>query len=158
MDRLVVAVLIVMLAAGVAQLVRAKRRPDAPTQQRRQLPSQLDRQDFSRPEAPWLIVVFSSATCSTCADVIGKAAVLESHDVAVENVSYQEHRDRHERYQVDSVPSLVIAGPDGAVQFSVVGPISATDVWAAMAEVRDPGSVHGTGGSCHQHEDPNLES
>jgi hypothetical protein len=138
MGRLMLAVMIVALAGGVASVVRAQRRPDAPTQQRRELPTQLDRQDFVRPEAPWLILVFSSETCSTCADVIRKAAVLESSDVAVENVSYQQHRERHERYRVDSVPSLVIAGADGAVRFGVVGPISATDLWAAMAEVRDP--------------------
>jgi hypothetical protein len=86
-ERLVGAVVIVLVAALVAALVQRRRGSDAPTQPAWQLPTQLDRRDFSRPEAPWLVAVFSSTTCSTCADVIAKARVLESSDVAVQDVA-----------------------------------------------------------------------
>jgi hypothetical protein len=97
MERLLVALLIVALAAGVAEIVRRRRRVDAPTQSRGELPSQVDRADFPRPDAPWLVAVFTSATCSTCADVLTKARVLESDDVAVAEASFQDHRELHER-------------------------------------------------------------
>ena len=32
--------------------------------------------DFARPDAPWLVVVFSSATCDACASMVAKAHVL----------------------------------------------------------------------------------
>jgi hypothetical protein len=46
----------------------------------------------------------------------------------------------HQKYKVDAVPIAVIADRDGVVRASFVGPMSATDLWAAVAEVRDPGS------------------
>jgi hypothetical protein len=148
MTRVLLAVAIVALAAGVAALVGRRRRADAPTQGRYALPSQLDRADFERPDVPYLVVVFTSDTCSTCADVARKAAVLASTQVAVQLVPYQSRRDLHERYAIEAVPGLVVAGPDGAVRASFLGPMSATDLWAAVADARDPGSVASGGGSC----------
>ena len=148
MVRLLVAIAIVAAAAGVATLVRRRRRADAPTQARFVLPTQLDRADFVRPDAPYLVAVFTSTTCSTCADVRAKAMVLESPQVAVQVVPYQERRDLHERYLIDAVPGLVVAGPDGAVHAAFLGPVSATDLWAAVADAREPGSVAADGGTC----------
>lgn len=150
MERLLVALVIVAVAAAVAEIVRRRRGADAPTQARRELPSQVDRADFPRPDAPWLVAVFTSATCSTCADVLTKARVLESDDVAVAEASFQNRRDLHERYGIDAVPGLVIAGPDGAVHASFLGPVTATDLWAAAAEARDPGSVRSDGPGCQR--------
>lgn len=152
MMQLLVAIGIVVAATVIADVLRRRRRADVPTQRRHELPSQLDRADFVRPDAPWLIVVFTSSTCSTCADVVRKARVLECDQVAVEDVSYQEHRDRHDRYGIDAVPGLVIAGPDGAVRGAFLGPITATDLWAAVAEAREPGSVHTDGSGCQRHQ------
>ena len=56
------------------------------------VPTQLDRADFDRPDAPWLVAVFTSATCDTCADVVAKAEVLASDDVAVDHVEWQTRR------------------------------------------------------------------
>lgn len=144
--RLVVALAIVAVAAGVATLVSRRRRADPPTQPRRSMPAQLDRADFADPSAPWLVVVFSSDTCSTCADVISKAEVLRSDDVAVDVASFQARRDLHQRYSVDAVPCLVIADAAGSVRAGFLGPVTATDLWAAVAEVRSPGSVGGCRG------------
>lgn len=138
----VVAVIVAALAAiGVAAAVRLRRRTPAPTQGGWQVPTQLDRHDFARPDAPWIVVAFTSATCSTCADVAAKVSVLSSDAVAVERVDYTERRDLHERYRIDAVPSVVVAGADGAVCASFIGPVKAQDLWAAVANCREPGSV-----------------
>ena len=136
MDRLLIAGAIVVVALVVALIVR-RRRPDAPTQPAGQVPTQLDRDDFDRPDAPWLVAVFTSATCNTCADVVAKAAVLASDDVAVTDVEWQSQRAVHERYRIDSVPLLVVADRDGVVRTSFAGPVTATDLWAAVAAARE---------------------
>ena len=151
MDRLIVAVVIVAVVAVVAVLARRRRVPDAPTQRRSAAPEQLDRNDFARPDAPWLVAVFSSATCDVCAQVLDKAKVLECRDVAVVEVEYSADRALHERYSIDAVPTLVIADADGVAVGTFLGPMTATDLWAAVAEAREPGSTPGAG-SCLREE------
>lgn len=151
MTRLLVALAVVLVAAVVAELVRRRRGTDPPTQRHQQLPAQLDRSDFDRPDAPWLIAVFTSETCSTCADVVAKAEVLASDDVAVSVASYQEHRDVHDRYAIDAVPGLVVADTDGVAHARFLGPVTATDLWAAVAEARQPGSRPSGGCAEHSH-------
>ena len=48
------------------------------------------------------------------------------------------------------MPCLVIADADGVVQDGFIGPVTATDVWAAVAEARDPGSIDRSDG-CGNH-------
>ncbi len=138
MTRLVLAAAIVILAVVVAQWVQSRRRSDPPTQPRRHVPTQLDRTDFAHPERPWALVVFTSEVCGVCADIASKAQVLDSEQVAVITVGYEGRSDLHQRYHIDSVPTLVIADHEGTVRYGIVGAISATDLWAAMARVRDP--------------------
>lgn len=147
MDRLIVALVIVAVVAVVALIARRRRVPDAPTQRRFSAPEQLDRNDFARPDAPWLVAVFSSATCDVCAQVAAKANVLECDDVAVVEVEYSANRALHERYSIDAVPTVVVADAQGVAAATFLGPMTATDLWAAVAEAREPGSTPG-GGSC----------
>ena len=135
MDRLLVALAIVAAALVVAVVLRRRRRPDAPTQPAGRVPAQLDRAEFPRPDADWLVVVFTSATCRSCQDVASKAAVLESDDVAVAEAEYQRDRAVHARYRIDAVPLVVIADAAGVVHRSFLGPVTATDLWAAVADV-----------------------
>ncbi|MFN2607031.1 MAG: thioredoxin domain-containing protein [Acidimicrobiales bacterium] len=139
MERAVVAGVVVVLAAVVA-LVAERRRPDAPTQARWAVPTQLDRADFERPHAPWLVALFTSATCHSCATATEKARVLASEEVAVDEVEIGARPDLHRRYHVEAVPTIVVADDEGVVRASFVGPPSATDLWAAVAEARAPGS------------------
>lgn len=139
MTNLVVAAIAVVVAFVVATII-SRRRPDAPTQVAHHVPTQLDRRDFDA-DAPWLIAVFTSATCHTCADVHSKASVLECADVAVVNVEYGENKSLHERYRIDAVPTLVVADSDGVVRSAFLGPVKAQDLWAAVAECRSPGST-----------------
>jgi len=131
------AALILVMAATLGVVVR-KRKPDAPSQTSNLIPQQLNRKDFVSPEKPWLLVVFTSSTCDACQDVATKAKVLTSQDVAVQIIDYLEMRNLHKQYAIDSVPTTVIADNLGVVQYGVLGPITATDLWAAMARCRDP--------------------
>ena len=149
MERLLLALAIVAAAAVVSSVVRRRRASDPPTQARRELPSQLDRRDFEGEH--WLVAVFTSDSCNSCADVVRKAEVLRSEAVTVSIASFQARNDLHERYQIDAVPCLVIADPDGVVQAGFVGPVTATDLWAAIANAREPGSIDRSGG-CDRHE------
>ena len=137
--------------AVLAAFFGRRRRPQAPTQPRMQLPTQVDRADFEEPDKPWLVAVFSSATCHTCADVVGKARALSSRDVVVHDVEYSAARELHKRYDIDAVPAVLIADGRGVVRASFMGPVTATDLWAAVAECRDPGSRPDA--TCHNHDD-----
>jgi hypothetical protein len=137
MAQLAVALVVVAVAAGVALLVRRRMHVEPPTQPAFQVPTQLDRADFARPDAPWLVVVFTSASCDACALVTAKAQALASPEVAVQQVPYQSERALHDRYRIDAVPALVLADAEGVVRYSVLGPVTATDLWAEVARARD---------------------
>jgi hypothetical protein len=140
MSRLIVAAALVIVAGVVAGALR-RRKPEPPTQARWAVPSQLDRDDFEHPDFPWLVVVFSSTTCASCDQALVKAAVLASPQVAVQDVSYQNRPDLHERYAIEAAPTIVVADHEGVVRASFVSTPTATDLWAAVAEVRFPGST-----------------
>lgn len=139
-ERLAIALVLVAVAVAVA-VVLERRKPAPPTQPTRwEVPTQLDRDDFEHRDRPWLVAVFTSATCDSCAKVVPKAQVLASDTVGVVEVPYQTHKDLHRRYNVDAVPTLVVADPEGVVQASFIGVPTATDLWAAVAEAREPGT------------------
>lgn len=140
MDRLVIALLVVAAVAVVA-VVAQRRRPDAPTQREFSIPAQLDRADFPRPDAPWLVAVFTSSTCSTCAGVWDRARHLDSEAVAVCDLEVGAEKQLHERYGIDAVPLTLVADAEGVVRRSFIGPLTATDLWAAVAELREPGTL-----------------
>ncbi len=139
MDR-VLLVLGAVLIAGIVAVVLG-RKPGAPASNTHHVPNLLDRADFLRPDADWLVAVFTSATCNTCEGVWERAELLASDAVAAQRIDYQDDKALHERYRIDGVPTLVIADNDGTVKRAFLGPVTATDLWAAMAEEREPGSV-----------------
>jgi hypothetical protein len=136
-----VRVLIVVIVVGIAfvvALLAQRRAPDAPARTGHAIPEQLDRADFTHPTAPWLIAVFTSATCGVCTDTWQKAMVLESADVAVQQIDFPRDRTLHERYAIEAVPLVLVVDERGVVRNSFVGPTSAADLWAAVAAARDP--------------------
>jgi hypothetical protein len=143
MERAVLAVVLALVAVGVAAALQRRQRPDAPVRTGYAVPTQLDRDDFARPEAPWLVAVFTSATCGTCEGVWERAQPLDSASVAVQQLEHQADRHLHDRYEIEAVPTTLVAGPDGVVAASFLGPVTATDLWAAVAEAREPGSTPG---------------
>ena len=128
---------VVVVVALLANLWQRKRQVDAPTQGASEIPSQIDRSDFVRPEASWIVLAFTSATCQTCSDIERKVRVLETNSVAIQILEYTAQRDLHERYKIDAVPTVLMADANGVVQANFLGPVSATDLWAALARVRD---------------------
>jgi hypothetical protein len=139
--RVVLVLVLVVVAVAVAEVIRRRTAQPAPVRTGALAPGQLDRGDFARPEAEWLVVLFSSDTCLSCGGAWEKVELLESGAVAVERVSFQADRARHERYGVDAVPLVLVADVEGVVQATFVGPVTATDLWATVAELRDPGSL-----------------
>jgi hypothetical protein len=150
-ERLVIALVLAAVAVAVAAVLQRRQRVDAPVRTGYAVPDQLDRGDFDRPEAPWLVAVFSSATCRTCAGVWEKARQLASDDVVVQEIEVGQARALHQRYRIEAVPTTVVADVAGVVRASFLGPVTAADLWAEVAELREPGSVPG---SCDRHVDP----
>ena len=134
MERLVLALGIVAAVAVIALVMR--RRDDAPTQVQHSAPQQLDRADFAA-DTDWVLVAFTSATCHTCADMVSKAMVMASPSLSVQEIEFGAARDLHRRYAIDAVPTLVLADNRGVVHRSFIGRVTATDLWAAVAEARD---------------------
>src|SRR3954452_13097359 len=97
------------MAVAARATVLQRRKPQAPSQRRWAVPDQVDRNDFDRPGAPWLVAVFSSATCDSCATALARAQALASGDIAVQEVEFTARRDLHERYNIETVPMLVVA-------------------------------------------------
>jgi hypothetical protein len=141
MEHLLIAAGVAALVGVVAFVLQRRLGPDGPTQPRHAVPAQLDRADFARPEAAWLVALFSSSTCLSCADTWDKVRQLESRVVAVDEVEVTARRDLHARYGIDAVPIVVVADADGVVRASFIGPPSTADLWATVAELRDPGSA-----------------
>jgi len=137
--RLVLAAVLLVAAVGVAWVLQ-RRRPAPPPRDVYPVPRQLDRADFPRPDAPWLVALFSSTTCEGCAGLADKVAVLESGDVAVCDVDFETERDLHRRYEISGIPMTLIADAAGVVRAAFVGSVTATDLWAAVAEARAPGT------------------
>ena len=138
-------VVLVLVAVGIAAVINRRRRPPAPTNVSHTVPDRLDRADFVRPEAPWLVAVFTSASCSSCGGVWDKARHLDGDAVAVQEVEAGAARVLQDRYRITAVPTVVIADAVGVVRAAFVGPVTATDLWATMAELREPGTLPAEG-------------
>lgn len=136
MTRLLILVVLTLLAVGVAVLLQRRRRPERPTAPNYRAPTQLDRDDFTRPDAPWLVVVFASETCESCASAWAAAAPLEADPVAVQQVVVQQDPALHRRYGINGVPTTVVADADGVVRQAWLGPVGASDLWGEVARLR----------------------
>ena len=139
-SRLIIAAVLVIAAALIAWRLRSQGEAD-PVHVGGEVPRQIHRGDFPRSDAPWIVVLFSSASCDGCAVMASMVRVLDSAEVAVCEVEFGADRAIHERYAIDSVPLVVVADHEGVTRAAFLGPTSATDLWAALAELRRPGST-----------------
>jgi hypothetical protein len=140
MVQVVIAAVVVVAAIALGLVLRQRQSAALPTQPSLDVPAQIDRADFPDATAPWMVAVFSSATCHACDDVVRKARVLESSQVSVVDVEFGQHRALHHKYGIEAVPLVAIVDADGVVHRGFAGPVSATDLWAAVAEAREPGT------------------
>lgn len=133
-----VAILVVVLA--VAWLLR-RRPPAAPPRDVYPVPRQLDRADFPRPDAQWLVALFSSTVCDSCVGLPPKIAALESDAVATCEIEAAGRGDLHRRYEISAIPMTLVVDADGVVCRAFVGGFTSTDLWAAVADARAPGTT-----------------
>jgi hypothetical protein len=115
------------------------------------VPERVDRRDFASPPEPWLVAVFTSSTCEACALVAEKAQVLASSSVAVQELEAIRDQSVHQRYGINAVPLVIVCDQDGVVRHHTLGPVTATDLWAAVADVRNP-TVGTNRPGCHDHD------
>lgn len=141
MIQLGVALVVGAVAVAIAWYLQRRSAPGPERGSSWTVPELVSRADFERPDAPWLVVLFSSSTCLACRGTAAKAELLASDAVAYQEVDHVQRRDLHDRYGIDAVPMLLVVDAIGAVRRSFVGEPSATDLWAALAELREPGSV-----------------
>jgi hypothetical protein len=134
--RVVVAVAILAVAVALAWWLEHRRVAAPPSQGRAVAPQQLDRNDFPRPDASWLVVLFTSRHCDSCAGLVDKALPLASDEVGVVEVEYTLQPDLHARYQIDAAPITVLVDREGVTRGSFVGAFSAPELWSALAELR----------------------
>jgi hypothetical protein len=138
--RLVLAAVLIAAAVVAAWLLQ-RRRPAPPVRDVYPVPRQLDRADFPRADAPWLVALFSSTTCESCAGLARKLAVLDSPAVVACDIEFHAQPDLHRRYEISGIPTTLLADAEGVVRAAFVGSVTATDLWAAVAEARAPGST-----------------
>jgi len=139
MDRLLLVLGGVAIALLVASLLSRRKHP-ALAANTDTIPRQLDRNDFNGPDRPWLVAVFTASSCATCAGVMERAKHLASSQVCVQELELSAEADLHERYGIDAVPMLLIADQAGAVLRAFVGPTTSADLWASLADLREPRS------------------
>ncbi|MFM7224526.1 MAG: TlpA family protein disulfide reductase [Actinomycetota bacterium] len=134
--RVAVAGVVVAIVVAVAWWMERRRRRDVPSQGAPVVPAQLDRADFPEPSTAWLVVLFTSQACASCAGLPEKALPLAGPEVAVTEVGYPARRELQERYGITAVPLTVVADADGVVRASFIGTFTATDLWGALADLR----------------------
>ena len=135
MDRLLVLVMVAALAGLVAVLLQ-RWRPGGPVATGWSVPGHLDRADFAEPDVPWLVAVFSSTDCATCAPMVTEAHTLAAAQDVVQEVPAESASELHDRYQVDVVPMLVVADGDGLVRAHHRGPSAPGELRAVLEKAR----------------------
>lgn len=128
-ERAALALAILVIAIGVAAVVR-RRRPLGPPRDSYPTPRQIHREDFARPDAPWLVALFSSETCASCPGLAEKVKRLGSETVATSELSFPRDRALHERYDISAVPMVLIADGGGVVRGAFVGPTTMSEMRA----------------------------
>ena len=136
MTRLVVLIVLVAVAVGVAFLLQ-RRRPDPTSAPSYRAPAQLHRDDFARPSTPHLVVVFASTTCNTCPEVWALVEPLGDDELTVQRVDVQDGGELHQRYRIDGVPTTVLADAQGVVTATFFGPFPAEELEEAVAALRN---------------------
>ncbi len=135
--RLGIAAALLVIAAVVAWVMDRRRREiPAPFRSAADL-HQVRRDDFARPDAPWLVLLFTSRDCAGCEPMTARIAPLESSTVAVAVCEYHDDKALHQRYEIDGVPYLVMADAEGVVRASFLGTVSTDELWTRVNALVD---------------------
>lgn len=123
MIRLIVGLALVVGVIGLGILVSGLRKKStsnkAPYQKYSPVPSKVNllqpdsRTSFNTPLALW---VFTAKSCKTCPGVMKLARQLESNQVSVLEFSFEQDKDIHQLYAIDSIPLTLIVNQTGDVE------------------------------------------
>ena len=136
MDRLYL-LLLVASVAGILAYKFQRSSSDTPVRTGWSIPDQVNRKDFLSPEIPWLVAVFTSSSCDTCSEVMSKTVPLASSQVVVHEVEAKKDKDLHDRYKIEAVPLVALIDTQGVVRSHFLGPVSSSDLWSSLAELRE---------------------
>ena len=134
MERLIIGAAIAAVAIVVAVVVD-HRKPDSPTGGSGHVPMQLDRDDFADPETAWVLLVFTSATCRSCAKVWKQAIAIDRPNLSVQGVGVEAAKEIHERYRIDAVPLALLVDSEGVTQRFFLGPTAPGEIEEAAARL-----------------------
>lgn len=126
MTTLIIMAAVAAVAAVVAVAAR-KRSGAGPVAAIGEPPTQLRRDDFRAPDAPWLMAVFTADSCSSCAKVWAEVSALDSPFLATQNVEVEQDAELHRRYKIESVPLTVLVDSQGHVAKGFFGPLGRTE-------------------------------
>lgn len=160
MERLLIVLALVGVAAVVALVVQRRRTavPATPPQvgapdriDRAGLEAALEAGDPGDPGddihasgdadagAAWLLVVFGSTSCYGCGQMVDRSLALRSTGLGAVSVTSQDFPDLHRRYGITAVPTTVLADGEGVVHRWWVGQVPADRFQAeVMATVEGP--------------------
>ena len=99
------------------------------------VPTQLERADFGEQSSPWLVAVFTSESCESCAAAIDAAQRAVRPGVAVVEIDLERGAPLHHRYGIDAVPSVLIADRAGLVRGSFAGPPAVAELTELFDEL-----------------------
>lgn len=129
---LVVSVVVLLIYAS------SKRRTNNVQTDEYGYPSIVNRKDFLGVEQDLVVISFTSQTCESCKGVWEKVQALSSDSVGVIKVDYQDDMGKklHQKYSIDAVPTTLVCDKDGVTLKSYIGAVTATDLWAGVANAR----------------------
>ena len=107
--------------AIIVAYIANNRRTDSPSVPKSSLPIQVDRNDFNMPGMKWLLVLFSSESCSSCIQVREILSEIPLNSIHIQEVSFPQEKNLHTRYAINSVPIVLIANLEGVVIWSYAG-------------------------------------
>ena len=106
--------------AIIVAYIANNRRTDSPSVPKSSLPIQVDRNDFNMPDMKWLLVFFSSESCSSCIQVREILSEIPLNSIHIQEVSFPQEKNLHTRYAINSVPIVLIANLEGVVILSLI--------------------------------------
>ena len=134
MERLLIAVALVVVAVAAASLAQRRRAGSATAVPRSELPAAVDLASVGLPDGPAL-VVFTEETCRTCAAALAVVKGPAGAGLPVAEVPFGAERELHRRHRIDTVPTTVVTDADGQVIDGWVGSVDLSEPTAALAQV-----------------------
>jgi len=112
----------VIIAAAVSALA-SRSTTSASAETEHHIPEQLDVPDFRSTSTGRMLVVFSSSKCHTCALVVDAVSQINLLGLVVDVVDIETRPDLHAKYDIDAVPTTLLAESSGRVVKSFLGPV-----------------------------------